>query len=185
MGKTPYLKPIPPKVRRSASRPKKNRRKDGNECVVIGGKLKRSYNVWTCSTCKQGGHNSRGCPHKPPVPVEEEENQQTEARAKGVETRADGHEVRDEVAEARTDGQQLEGNNVQVVETQTEIPLSQSGPLGDQPSQEAETSRPSKKRKTYGLRAPVVYPDDFGARPLPIRGPQPLQPPIIRGPPLF
>ena len=125
--KTPYLKPIPPKVRRSAGRPKKNRRKDGDECVVTGGKLKRSYNVWTCSTCKQEGHNSRGCPHKPPVPVEEEENQETVARAEGAEVKADGHEVRDEAAEARVDGQQSEGNNVQVIETQTEIPLSQSG----------------------------------------------------------
>jgi hypothetical protein len=105
---------------------------------VIGGKLKRSYNVWTCSICKQEGHNSRGCLHKPPVPV-------GEARAEGVEARADGQEVRDEVAEARADGQQPQGSNVQVAETQTEIPLSQSGPLGDQPSQEAETSRPSKK----------------------------------------
>ena len=112
---------------------------------MIGGKLKRSYNVWTCSTCKQEGHNSKGCPHKPHVPVEEEENQQREARAEGVKTRADGQEVRDEVAEARAGGQQPQGNNVQVVETQTEIPLSQSGPLGDQPSQEAETSRPNKK----------------------------------------
>jgi len=74
--KTPYVKPIPPKIKRSAGRPKKNRRKDGNECAVIGGKLKRSYNVWTFSTCNQKGYNSRGCPHKPhvPVPVEEEQN---------------------------------------------------------------------------------------------------------------
>lgn len=112
--KTPYVKPIPPKIKRSAGRPKKNRRKDGNECDVVGGKLKRSYNAWTCSICKQEGHNSRGCPHKPSVPVEEEQNQQREARAEGVETH-------------------------------TEIPLSQSGPLGDQPSQEAETSTLSKK----------------------------------------
>jgi hypothetical protein len=139
--KTPYLKPSPPNVKRSAGRPKKNRRKDGNECDVIGGKLKRSYNVWTCSICKQEGHNSRGCLHKPPVPV-------GEARAEGVEVeeaRDDGQEVRDEVAEARADGQQPQGSNVQVAETQTEIPLSQSRPFGDQPSQEAETSRPSKK----------------------------------------
>lgn len=57
--KTPYVKPIPPKIKRSAGRPKKNRRKDGNECDVVGGKLKRSYNAWTCSICKQEGHNSR------------------------------------------------------------------------------------------------------------------------------
>jgi len=79
-----------------------------------------------------------GCPHKPPVPVEEEKNQQREARAEGVEARADGQEV-------NAEGQQPQANNVQVVETQTKIPLSHSGPLSDQPSQEAETSRPSKK----------------------------------------
>jgi hypothetical protein len=59
--KTEYVKPVPPPSRRSAGRPKKQRRKDGNEASVSGGKSKRIYNEWTCSNCSMKGHSSRGC----------------------------------------------------------------------------------------------------------------------------
>jgi hypothetical protein len=38
----------------------------------------------------------------------------------------------------------------------------------------------SLQGKTYGLRGPVVYPDGFGVRPPPVRGPPPFttQPPM-------
>ena len=42
-------KPVPPKVRRAAGRPKKNRRKDGNEEPVGGSQMKRTYNDTQCA----------------------------------------------------------------------------------------------------------------------------------------
>lgn len=58
---TPYDKPVPPPVRRSAGRPKKNRRKDVNEEPIAGQKLKKTYNDTQCSRCGLFGHNTRGC----------------------------------------------------------------------------------------------------------------------------
>jgi hypothetical protein len=39
---TEYLKPVPPPVRRSAGRPKKQRKEDGNEAAMCGEKFNRT-----------------------------------------------------------------------------------------------------------------------------------------------
>lgn len=41
--RTEYIHPVPPKLKRRPGRPKKQRRKDGNEEMVSNNKLKRSY----------------------------------------------------------------------------------------------------------------------------------------------
>jgi hypothetical protein len=46
-------------IRRIVGRPKKQRRKDGNEAAFSGGKLKRTYNEWTCSNSSMKGHSRR------------------------------------------------------------------------------------------------------------------------------
>ena len=58
---TPYEKPVPPKARRVAGRPKKNRRKDDNEEPVSESQMKRTYNDTQCGMCGWIGHNLRGC----------------------------------------------------------------------------------------------------------------------------
>lgn len=59
---TEYERPLPPKITRKAGRPKKQRRKNGNEELLIcGSKLKRRLLIWTCQRCGLEGHNSRGC----------------------------------------------------------------------------------------------------------------------------
>jgi len=112
-------KPVPPPIKRSAGRPKKQRRKDGNEEAVVGGKLKRSYKEWTCSRCKQQGHSSRGCPQRL---LNEEEDGQANNQGQGGQQEAEGQH------------QQVQGQ-----QQQAEIPLSQSGPLNEHLSQEAPT----------------------------------------------
>ena len=58
---TPYEKPVPPKVKRTVGRPKKNRRKDGNEEPIGGSSMKKTYNDTQCGRCGLIGHNSRSC----------------------------------------------------------------------------------------------------------------------------
>jgi hypothetical protein len=58
---TPYEKPVPLKLRRAAGRPKKNKRKDGNEEPLGGSQMKRTYNDTQCGRCGLIGHNLRGC----------------------------------------------------------------------------------------------------------------------------
>lgn len=58
---TEYIHPAPPKLKRQAGRPKKQRRKDGNEGMVSNNRLKRSYGEWNCKRCGHQGHNSKGC----------------------------------------------------------------------------------------------------------------------------
>jgi len=58
---TPYNKPVTPKVRRVAGRPKKNSRKDDNEEPVCGSNMKKTYNDTQCGRCGLIGHNSRSC----------------------------------------------------------------------------------------------------------------------------
>ncbi|XP_039689009.1 uncharacterized protein [Medicago truncatula] len=58
---TPYEKPVPPKVKRAPGRPKKARRKDGNEEPVCGSLMKKTYNDTQCGRCGLLGHNARSC----------------------------------------------------------------------------------------------------------------------------
>jgi len=58
---TPYEKLVPPKVRRVAGRPKKNRRKDGNQEPICGSNMKKTYNDTQHGRCRLMGHNSRSC----------------------------------------------------------------------------------------------------------------------------
>ncbi|AES67478.1 hypothetical protein MTR_2g094150 [Medicago truncatula] len=58
---TPYDKPVPPKVRRDAGRPKKNRIKDGNEEPVCRSNMKNTYNDTQCDMYELFVHNLRGC----------------------------------------------------------------------------------------------------------------------------
>lgn len=73
--KTQYTRPVPPPVKRRPGRPKKARRKDGNEDSVSNGRLKRSYPAFTCSRCGVEGHNCKGCPQRPPKETQTEETQ--------------------------------------------------------------------------------------------------------------
>ena len=60
--KTDYIMPNAPMVaKKKAGRPKKNRRKDGNEEPVAGSKLKRSYPPIICTRCGLKNHNTRTC----------------------------------------------------------------------------------------------------------------------------
>lgn len=129
---TSYDKPVPPTIRRSAGRPKKQRRKDGNEDVVVGGKLKRSYKDWTCSRCNEQGHNSRGCPQRP-VNEKEVEGQQGE----GNGHQGQGQEQQQGNGQQGQGQEQHQGNG-----QQAEIPLSQSAPLNEHLSQEASVVIP-------------------------------------------
>jgi hypothetical protein len=58
---TNFNKPVPPPIRRRTGRPKKQRRKDGNEDGASSSKLKRKYPAITCARCGIQGHNSKGC----------------------------------------------------------------------------------------------------------------------------
>lgn len=74
---TDYVRPIPPRVnKRKPGRPKKNRRRDGNEEPVAGSRnrrragneppvpatrIRRSYPPITCTRCGLTGHNTRSC----------------------------------------------------------------------------------------------------------------------------
>jgi hypothetical protein len=58
---TPYDKPVPPKVKRAPGRPKKVRRKDGNEEPGCGSQIKKTYNDTQCGRCGLVGHNARSC----------------------------------------------------------------------------------------------------------------------------
>jgi hypothetical protein len=114
--KTENAKPVPPPSRRSAGRPKRQRRKDGNEASGSGGKSKRIYNEWTCSNCSGKKHSKRGCANQGCIPrprgfVSQEEEAQPQPH--GVEAQPHPPEVQE--------GQ-----------TQAEIPLSQSGPVQEQ-----------------------------------------------------
>ena len=57
---------LPPKVNRSAGRPKISRRKDPEE-PKKSGKLSRRGAIMTCSLCQSKGHNRKGCPSKDTV----------------------------------------------------------------------------------------------------------------------
>lgn len=85
---TPYLKPVPPPMKRKPGRPKKCRRRDSTEATTAGGtRLRRTYTDIQCSRCGGVNHNTRGCmnigcPVMPtgwvPPPPEENEGNQTE-----------------------------------------------------------------------------------------------------------
>ena len=80
--KTDYIQPQAPKVaKRKAGRPKKNRRKDGNEEPVAGSKLKRAYPPITCTRCGLENHNIRTCQNQG-VPIRPRNFSQSE----GTET---------------------------------------------------------------------------------------------------
>lgn len=82
---TPYLRPIPPKLKRKAGRPKKNRRRDSTEAppsgtapsgatrsaqagnAQAGGRrtrIRRAFGEIRCSRCGLYGHNTRTCHHQ-------------------------------------------------------------------------------------------------------------------------
>ncbi|KAJ1380004.1 hypothetical protein SESBI_46385 [Sesbania bispinosa] len=78
--KIDYAAPVPPPIKRSVGRPKKQRRRDVTEETPNSTRLKRSYADIICSRCGQSNHNIRKCinigvPQKPknwvdPAPVE-------------------------------------------------------------------------------------------------------------------
>ncbi|XP_057452211.1 vegetative cell wall protein gp1-like [Lotus japonicus] len=85
---TPYLKPVPPPMKRKPGRPKKCRRRDSTEATTAGGtRLRRTYVNIQCSRCGGVNHNTigcmnYGCPVMPTgwvqPPLEENEGNQTE-----------------------------------------------------------------------------------------------------------
>jgi hypothetical protein len=88
---TPYEKPLPPKVKRTAGRPKKNRRKDGNEEPIGGSSMKKTYNDTQCGRCGLMGHNSRTCANqgvarRPKDWIATEPEEQVQGNVAGVET---------------------------------------------------------------------------------------------------
>lgn len=85
---TPYEKSAPPKVRRAAGRPKKNRRKDGNKEPIGGSQMKRTYNDTQCGRCGLIGHNLRGC-NKQGVARRPKDQIDTEPEEENVEGNAD------------------------------------------------------------------------------------------------
>ena len=58
---TPYDKLVPLKVKRAPGRPKKAKRKDGNEKPVCGSQMKKTYNDTQRGRCGLLGHNARSC----------------------------------------------------------------------------------------------------------------------------
>ena len=85
---TPYEKPVPPKVKRTVGRPKKNRRKDGNEEPIGGSSMKKTYNDTQCGLI---GHNSRSCAkqgvaRRPKHWIDTEPEEQVQGNVAGVET---------------------------------------------------------------------------------------------------
>lgn len=60
---TDQVPPLPPTKKKSAGRPKKQRRKDSSEasCSANSQKVKRKYGEIRCSVCKASGHNKQSC----------------------------------------------------------------------------------------------------------------------------
>ena len=58
---TEYLEPIPPHKKVKRGRPKKNRRKDADEDMIIGHRLKRKLPDFICGRCGLSNHNIRTC----------------------------------------------------------------------------------------------------------------------------
>jgi len=88
---TPYVKPVPPKVKRTAGRPKKNRRKDDNEEPICGISMKKTYNDTQCGRCGLMRHNSRsyakqGVARRLKDWIDIELEEQVEGNVAGVET---------------------------------------------------------------------------------------------------
>ncbi|PNY13754.1 hypothetical protein L195_g010420 [Trifolium pratense] len=48
---TSFTKPVPPRVKRSAGRPKKNRRRDATEIPAGSGKVKWTLPDFQCTRC--------------------------------------------------------------------------------------------------------------------------------------
>jgi hypothetical protein len=61
---TPFTKPVPPRVKISAGRPKKNRRRDATEELIGPGKVKGTLPDFQCTRCGLLGHNTNGCPNQ-------------------------------------------------------------------------------------------------------------------------
>ena len=72
---TPYAEPIPPPKKVKRGRPKKNRRKDGEQDLGGGKRLKRKLTAFTCSRCGEKNHTVKTCKGPPPPPPPEEDEQ--------------------------------------------------------------------------------------------------------------
>ncbi|XVF43068.1 hypothetical protein PTKIN_Ptkin02bG0011100 [Pterospermum kingtungense] len=55
---------LPPILRKTPERPKRNRSKSKDELKKSKRKMGRAGVMMTCSLCGQNGHNKRGCPEK-------------------------------------------------------------------------------------------------------------------------
>ncbi|KAJ1398395.1 hypothetical protein SESBI_31105 [Sesbania bispinosa] len=62
--KIDYEAPVPPLIKRSVGRPKKQKRRDVNEDSTNATRLKRSYADVICSRCGHSNHNIRKCTNK-------------------------------------------------------------------------------------------------------------------------
>lgn len=110
---TNYEKPVPPLIKRRPGRPKRARRKDGNEELVSNGKLRRTLAPVTCSRCGTRGHNRTTCPLPRDQPAQPQGDQPVQPQG----------------------DQPLQNQPETPHETQTEIDLSQSEPQSQPQSQ--------------------------------------------------
>lgn len=136
---TDYDKPVPPVVKRRPGRPKRSRRKDGDE-QPVNGKLRRTLPPITCSRCGNKGHNRNGCPlrkdqpaENPPAGNQPAENQP--ANNQPAQPQQNQHAVNQQNQPAEAQDVQ----NVQARESQTEIDVSHS-----QPQSPPQTTTPVK-----------------------------------------
>ncbi|XP_057731387.1 uncharacterized protein LOC130946606 [Arachis stenosperma] len=168
--KTPYVAPIPPRIKRPIGRPVQKRKKDQSEKQQSSEtKAKRTFRV-TCSKCGESGHNHKTC-KGPPAP-NRRASTRNNPRANGATT----NQAAEEIHVSQSAPQEQAGASGIA---QPHVPLSFHGPLATNMTTETVPQtiwNGLNAQASTRAKQPIIRPPHIMNPPISSSTPPPIQP---------